>query len=239
MGNDTQFFAFLKFTSKENYADGFLNGDWYSNTANYFIQLEKETNKRGQGDKNEVSYNMPHIGIKIIDPTTNTVILETKTASGRIFRNEDGETPLICMVGIRPSDLIEDEQFKGQGVYKLPFSTKEYEEMNSTFGEWCLLITVDAMAKRIKELDAKFNVNFSQIKYVNPSDEEKALAYFQSKPERFFYKDEDLSYQREFRICIHTAMPHNHIFKVAPLKKNEAIKCRSKDLEGIRFIKDR
>ena len=47
-------FVFLKFCSQEEYAKDVLNGDLFSNTAEWFRNKEIEMGERGQGDKYEL-----------------------------------------------------------------------------------------------------------------------------------------------------------------------------------------
>ena len=46
--------CYLKFCSKEEYANSVLEGDLFSNTPRYFREKEKETGDRGQGDADEL-----------------------------------------------------------------------------------------------------------------------------------------------------------------------------------------
>ena len=76
---------------------------------------------------------------------------------------------------------------------------------------------------------------FEPIKYVNSVDLSKALSHFNGKIDRFFYKDDDFAYQREYRLCIFDKMPKDHYFYVSQFNSDEAFGIESKYLKNARF----
>lgn len=234
MANNT-YVMFLKFFRKKEYADSFLNGYWYFNTVKFFIELEKKTGIRGVGDKNELTYQIPYCKLRVIDPISKIEIFKsTNKAKASLCNEKDLNTPLLCFVKIVEDDLIHLSENK----YSLPFSKQEIKKMNETFGPYCVLMTVPAVEDKIIKLKKKFRLSFNDIKYVEPQDESKAYSYFNSTIERFFYKDIDLSYQREFRLCIFEDLPSNHIFRVDKFEPNEALLLETKTLQSVVLIKD-
>lgn len=229
--------AFLKFTSCEQFAKDIVSGKLYSNDVKHFRELERQSGIRGQGDLHELIYNIPHAQFKAFDPKTNEVIFEsTISSSAKAFHSCDDLVPLICFVGIKESDLIVANDFNDRIEYKLPFTDDELAEMEAKFGKYCVFITPEALIKRLHELNKKFAIRFEPIKYVVENDIKKATAHFEGKIERFFYKDDDLKYQREYRLCIYDEMPDNHVFNVEPFFENEAVWFSSTFIKYARFI---
>ncbi len=67
IGNTPIFY--LKFTSQLNYAEDILRGELYANTPEFFRLQEEKSGERGQGDKNELIYDMPLIGLNYMIKT--------------------------------------------------------------------------------------------------------------------------------------------------------------------------
>lgn len=231
--------AFLKFTSCEKYAQDIINGKFYSNTVRFFRELEKDTRIRGQGDINELLYSIHYAKIQVFDSKTMTMILESNNASAKVYHQSDDDVPLICFVGIKESDLVLIRNYDDRIEYKLPFTDEEYAEMTTRFGDYCVLINPEALIKRIIELHDEHDVLFEPINYVVGDDLEKATAHFEGHINRFFFKDKDLEYQREYRLCIYEKMPSDHCFFVSPFREDEAVIFKSSFLKNVRLFQNK
>lgn len=229
--------AFLKFTSCEEHAKSIIDGKFYSNTVKYFRDLERETKIRGQGDINELLYNIPYAKIQLSDPETKEIILESNKASATIFHQTDDNIPLVCFVGIKESDLILTRDCGDKIEYKLPFTDNELAEMATKFGKYCVFISPDALIKRLVELSKCHRILFKPINYVEENNLDRATSHFKSYIDRFFFKDKDLAYQREYRLCIYEKMPDDHCFRVNPFNKNEARYFNSSFLKNAFFYR--
>lgn len=220
---DEPIVAILKFVSCKEHAEEFVSGRFYVNDVKFFRDLEKNTGVRGQGDANELTYNIPHAKFFAIDPKTNEVVFEsTVNSSARVFHRSDDFIPLVCFVGIKASELVLVNETEDVYEYKFPFSNDELKKMEAKFGKYCIFISPEALINRLHELNKRFAIKFEPIAYVDESDLSKAIAHFEGKIERFFFKDKDLSYQKEYRLCIYDDMPANHVFEVSPFSEKEA-----------------
>ena len=86
----------------------------------------------------------------------------------------------------------------------------------------CDFQRIEALIIRLHELNKRFRIKLEPIAYADESDLSKAIAHFEGKIERFYFKDKDLSYQREYRLCIYDDMPANHVFEVSSFSEKEA-----------------
>ena len=207
---------YLKFVSEEDYAKDILSGKLYANTPEYFRNKEIETRKRGQGDKNELKYTMPLIDLKFYDSDTKELQFEISKASGVVQYHGDDNTPMVCFVGIPMYQMkILDEDDDGI-IIGFPFSETEYATMEEQFGRYCVLLSGYALLESFSELNSKVGWNFRKIQYVASNYLKKAESYFNPTIDRYFYKDDDLKYQREYRLILACEMPEDHYIKIKP-----------------------
>ncbi len=103
-------------------------------------------------------------------------------------------------------------------------------------GDYCVLITPEALIKRLNELNKNYGIDFKAVNYVKSDDLSKANAHFYGDISRFYYKDEDFAYQREYRLCLFEEMPKDHFFNVEPFNNNEVLICKSEGVCDLRFF---
>lgn len=212
---------YIKFSSNKDWLNSFALGNWYLNSAEFFKKLEEQSGKRGQGDKNELQYNISFGKITAFDPKTKKEIFTSKFSNGKVFNKFDKKLPIFCITGIKASSLIKIREENGKNIYKLPFSDDELLFIKKNFGNYCAVVQSNAFHKRLNDFSQRYPVLFSDIKYVDEFNKDKALAFLNFTNDRFFFKDIDLSYQREFRLCIFSKMTDNHIFKTEPFTTDE------------------
>lgn len=235
---------FLKFTSCFEYAKDILEGKLYANTPEWFRRREIESGERGQGDKNELQYHMPLIDLKFYNQETKELELEFSQAKGILSYEGDNKTPLVSFVGFTLDEMKTISEDENSSYMVFPFTEKEYKTMSSKFGEYCVIIDAKTLLDGINIYSKEHeNAPFMlcKVNYCESNSKAKAEAYAYGSLERFFFKDNDLSYQREYRLVLNIDMPNDHFIRIPPLH-DKAIICKSSDLRkkclGIKLIPD-
>lgn len=232
---------YLKFTSKLEYAEDILNGTFYANSPAFFRKKELESQERGQGDRNELKYNLPLFDLKFYDLESKEHQFTIEHASGVIERKTDEDIPMVSFVGIPlgKMEIVEQDAFRI--TFAFPFSDSEYESLTEKFGEYCVLLNPSSLMVRLQELSDKSPIRFEPVKYVESDSFGKANAHIIGSSDRFFYKDKDMAYQMEYRLVIFDKMPSDNRFHFTPFTcdgtaKSEAIIVRSDSLKTIRLF---
>lgn len=176
------------------------------NNIKYFIDLENNTNIKGQGDKFQAASVMDDVDIKIYKSGTKELITE-----GRVDRiitryNAFNNIPLFCMT------VIQSDGFKIKGEtdesYKvtLDISKEDMNKILSDFGEKAVIINPVKFLNTIKEGFHKNGIEFvaDKIKYVNfeVNDSNRLKSYANMSMESIYIKDQFFKYQREYRIAL-------------------------------------
>lgn len=233
LDSKTSVIVYLKFSNNKKYLEDFAKGNWYFNDAEFFRKLEETTKIRGQGDRNELQYVISSGKLVAYDQRTMKEVFSSQFNKGIVSNKADANLPLLCLVGIETESLIKVGEENDKNLYKLPFSDEEFELMREKFGKYCIIIQPIDLHKRLDELKKTHYLLFNKINYVKSYDKNKATSFFRSDFSRFFFKDEDLKYQREFRVCIFEKMPENHIFKVSPFLEENFKICDSNILKRV------
>lgn len=203
---------FLKFTSKREYAEDIINGKFYANTAEYFRNLEIKSGEHGQGDKNELLQVMKTSNIRLFDYDTKKLSFTIPIADTSLKYNDDDNIPLVCFVGIPVRQMKLFKQSKSEVVFKFPFTEEEYKTIEKKFGAYCVLIEAKILLEKIQEYSIKNEIAyaFKCVNYCASNYCDKIRSFITPTIDRFFYKDEDLSYQREYRLILNTKIPEDH-----------------------------
>lgn len=205
----------LKFTDTEEHAKSFFEGKLWVNQIRKFIDDEKNTGNRGQGDRNEARYELRLFDLVFTDKETNKPIKLFDKATGYFQNKSDLDLPIFCMTGIKLKDFT--KVWDGDKLLlKLPFSEEEYNTMEKTFGPFVTVLSDSCLISRLDEYSSKNNVPYiiDFIKYTESNDFEKARAHFQGDIQRVFYKDKFFEYQREVRVLFIMEMPTDHIVEL-------------------------
>ena len=225
---------YLKFTSKESFANDVVEGKLYANTPEWFRNKELETGEHGQGDKNELQYAMPLFSIRFINPETGNCDFELPHANGRIAFKDDDKLPLVCFVGIPLHEMRIISQTPETMEIALPFSESEYSEMGKRFGEYCVIVEAKALIEGLQQYcnDNSCQYILKKVTYCVSNFKEKAEAFANGSTDRFFFKDEDFAYQREYRLVLSREIPDDHFIKISSLK-GKATVVKSEQLSNL------
>ena len=197
-------FVFLKFCSQEKYAKDVLNGDLFSNTAEWFRNKENETGERGQGDKYELILPFASEKVSLFDYETGNHVMDFIKPDVTLRLNDDDCLPIVCFVGIPLRDMNLLEYDKSHAVFSLPFSPEEYQTMEERFGKYCVLINARELEEKIVRYCNNNNCDFifDKIDYCEKNSLERMKAFVSLSPTRVLFKNSDLAYQREYRLVL-------------------------------------
>lgn len=211
---------YMKFCSTQERAESVINGDFYVNTPEFFRQQEMKTGERGQGDRNELIMELSLERGIIKNHSTGNVVLSFPKGIARIRYDYDDNFPMVCMVGIPTKDLKPISITDNFVNFGFPFSEEEYLEMEKKFGKYCVLIGARELEEKIRRACARANIDyiFEPVKYVPLNSLEKFKAYQKGDRSRFLFKDEDLDYQREYRLVLGEEFPKDHFFHIGRLE---------------------
>ena len=226
---------YLKFCREKEYAEEVLSGRLYANTPDYFRQQELKSGIRGQGDKNELTLTFVANNLNAYDRETGDLAFTMPAATVRVKFNDDEKIPLVSFVGIPLRDMKFINADETHAEFDFPFSEQEFVEMEDTFGPYCVLINARELEMRIKKACANSGIDyiFDPVMYVPSNSLEKMKAYQTGEKERFLFKDEDLSYQREYRLALAIEIPEDHYIHIGKLEN--ATILESSVLKSIRF----
>lgn len=225
---------YLKFTSKESFANDIVDGKLYANTPEWFRNKELETGEHGQGDKNELQYAMPLFRLRFINLETGNCDFKLPHAYGRIAFKDDDKLPLVCFVGIPLHEMKIISQTSETMKIAFPFSETEYSEMGQRFGEYCVIVEAKALIERLQQYCDENSCQYilKRVTYCVSNYKEKAEAFANGSMDRFFFKDEDFAYQKEYRLVLSRKIPDDHFIRIASLKDN-AIVVKSEQLSNL------
>ena len=228
-------FFYLKFCSKEKYAQDVCEGRFFANTADFFRKQEIENGERGQGDKNELLLSIRPQKISMYDIETGELIATSYCGRANIRFNEDGNIPLVSFVGIPLRDMILVKADETHAEFSLPFTDDEYNTMVKKFGAYCVILDARELEEHIAHICQNENCDyiFNAVQYCCGNRIDRMQAFANCDKRRFLYKDEDLSYQREYRLAVCKKMPDDHLISLGKMENARILSPES--LKNLRF----
>lgn len=230
-------YIFIKFCDKIEYAKDICNGDLYSNTIDYFREVELNTGNSSQGDKNELTLNPIPSSIKILDIETDELLGQADSIANIRF-DSDSKKTIVSLVGIEIKSMEKLDYAENNSYYlKLPFTDSEISKMSDSFGKYCVIIDPPELYNNLY-IYSKLNGIYTCINKVNynSNSKEHINCFFNESVNRFFYKESKFSYQREYRILFDMKLPCDHFIKIGKIANSKIFK--SEDLKNLIFSKD-
>jgi len=216
----TRPFFYLKFCSEEKFAQDVCNGDFYGNTAEYFRQKELESGERGQGDQFELILPIKTEKVSMFDYETGNLVAVFEGGNAKFQYKDDNVIPIVCFVGIpiREMDLIEADET--HAVFQFPFSDEEYSKMKERFGAYCVVLSAKELEQRIDTIcrNSECDYVFDAVEYCCQNRIDRMQAFVEGSKKRFLFKNEDLKYQREYRLAVAIEMPEDHFLHFGKLE---------------------
>lgn len=226
---------YLKFCSCEQFASDICNGNLYANTPEYFREQERRSGERGQGDQFELISVIESFNITMCDAESGNIILSSPKGTVKIRYKDDDSIPLVSFTGItlREMDFIEADEKHADCVF--PFTDDEYERMEEKFGKYCVIIAAREIEQKIEQYCKTNNCDyiFDRIDYCSQSRIDRLQAFGGGTKERFLYKNEDLAYQREYRLAMALEMPLDHFIRIGKLDNAKVLEA--KELKNMAF----
>lgn len=217
--NNGQPYFLLKFCQEERFAKDICAGNLFANTPKWFRDKENESGVRGQGDAYELILPLQFHNMQIRNPETKEVICELENVRGRFQIKDDDIKPLVSFVGITINDMIPARVTENEASFRFPFTKEEFEHMADEFGPYCVIISEKYLRQKISKYAEFHNVDyiFDAVRYRKSNSSDRIQAYGSEKSERFLYKNDDLKYQREYRLAFAMNMPKDHFIRVGSL----------------------
>lgn len=195
---------FVKFLDSQ-YLDFLLDGNLFMNTLGNFIELEKKTKIRGQGDKYEGAHVFQVGEVKILDPKTNRVLGVAKT--GMFQERYEGvrEIPVFCFSRFTAKDFKVIEETENEVTVRLALDETETEKFLENFGDTAVVLPADFPNMIHKEaLNQGNDITIGPAIYddytvINPT---RMKAFEEQSVEIIAWKDKFFEYQREWRFAI-------------------------------------
>lgn len=218
-------FFYLKFCSEERFAQDVCNGDFYGNTAEYFRKKELESGERGQGDQFELVLPIKAEKVSMFDYETGNLVAVFEGGNAKFQYKDDDIIPIVCFVGIpiREMELIEADET--HAVFQFPFSVEEYSTMKERFGPYCVVLSAKELEQRIDAIcrSSECDYIFDAVEYCCQNRIDRMQAFVEGSKKRFLYKNEDLRYQREYRLAVAIEMPEDHFLHFGKLHNTKIL----------------
>lgn len=226
---------YLKFCSEMKYAEDVCEGKLYANTPVWFRNKEIESGERGQGDKHELMSVIEFQEAIVSDQETGNILMDGLQGTFEIRYESDDKIPMVCFVGLTLRDLKMICVNENRMEFVFPFSDDEYNTMEKKFGKYCVVIDGNEFDKKISNYSKKYDFYtiFDSVKYCANNNLDRMEAFNKGIKERFLYKDNDLSYQREFRLVVDCEIPDDHYIKIG--KVSNATILNSEKLKIMKF----
>lgn len=195
----------FKFNSNRQRLETLRGGELYMNTVKYFIDLEKQSGKKGMGDIDEVSHIMQLENVRMYDEETGKLVFAFDGPVKTQLRPNHALTKhAFCSFAVS-TDMIEVVSQEGDKVTcRFAFTEEQLQQMKDEFGEHVLVLDFSHFMDRVKKSFDQQKIAFvaDRVKYqdfsVNYSDRINAFA--EDNAGIYFYKDIFFEHQSEFRI---------------------------------------
>jgi len=219
-GFEDRMLFLTKFTKSE-YVQDFLDGNLYMNNFKYFVEQEKKTKHKGQGDSYEGAF------INILENSdiyiNDTLVGSAESTELSIRNNYIDSIPLFSMCQLTSPDFEVIEENEQSIKIKLSLTLEEINKIKEDFQCDKVIFTMnyDEFQRRVTNAAKNLNTEVwsNPIQYIDFSwNKERHERFEQGYLDVLYNKHESLKYQREFRYIL-PKMPvdQNYIFKVGDL----------------------
>ncbi|MED0670424.1 hypothetical protein P4S95_09355 [Aneurinibacillus aneurinilyticus] len=196
----------IKFTSKKRFVDDLKSGKLFMNNFKFFVDREKEEQKKGMGDNLEVAQVINATDIQLICYETSEKFIGFEKA--RIVTRPDYllNKPLFCMTYVDASSFEVIEEKENSVKAHLVFTEEQKMRFPEDFGEYALIMPFGRFFKMFSSIFDKENIEFiaDKVRYDDYSinNAQRIKAHLEQSTDLFFWKDSSLKYQSEYRIVL-------------------------------------
>lgn len=216
-GFDIKHFLMAKFTSKE-WVSSFLEGNIYMNNFKHFIDQEKSSKVKGQGDAFEGAHVIEFSNAKIY--TQDNVLVGTAAMGNLIERYEAvNQIPMFCLANFSTNDFVVLEQTEDRIRVQLDIPSEDISKIKEIFNSDTVAITLspyvfmERFKKAIDEDDSGLVygiVEYADFKVLN---EARKSSFNDGEVDFLFTKHDSLSYQKEFRFVLTNIETEDYVIK--------------------------
>ncbi|GAK08994.1 hypothetical protein [Geomicrobium sp. JCM 19038] len=184
-------------------------GVLYMNNFGYFIEREKQENKKEIGDKLEATLYIEDVDISVIDEfdkESDPVNVDHIT----LISNWDKKVPLFCLFTIKSEELLVVEENKIDAYntrLKLRVelhSTRKQKILSNFKGDVLFIVSPEKFLRQVNKYTEEKNISIAHgdVMYDNFSkvNSDRLMHHFTGNNKRFFWKDNALKHQQEYRI---------------------------------------
>ncbi len=216
----SRMFVYLKFTKCETWAKDIIDGKLYMNPIGLYRDIELKSGEKGQGDEQELKLISDDICL-IVRRYDSDEEIPLHPKQIKFEYKEDQYIPAFCMMGIKIRDLKVFDYDEEKIILEFPFSIEEVERLKREFGEFVVMMVANEFESAIHNTieDNKMNGLFKEVIYCDPNFEERQESFFKGSVKRFFYKNENFSYQKEFRLILDEKITEGKVFNVGSLSE--------------------
>lgn len=214
---------FIKFVNKKEYAEDICNGKLFMNKVSYYRELEKKSQKKGQGDIGELK-NRIHGFDGTLTSEDKSISIPIKGSIDFEF-NEDKCTPIFCLMGIKINDLEISEYDDTYVKLIFKYDKEEIENFKDDFGKYVVIINPMKFKENIYKSLEKINKNwiFGEVRYRGINDFDRIQAFSKQDVTRFLYKDKYFKYQKEYRLVIDESIEYPKTIEIGQLKDSTIV----------------
>jgi hypothetical protein len=195
---------YVKFLKKD-FLEDLLIGSIYMKNFDFYIQLEKRTKEKGQGDKLEIAHVVRGNKITLIDPKTDMVIATAST--GEMVERYTGmeRMPVFCLTHFHANDFLITKFEDGIITAKIDIPIEDQQLFEKTFGDTAVILTnefTDKMITKSKELSLEVAIGDVQYQDYSFFSTERKKQFDEKSINLLFWKDNFFKNQREARFIL-------------------------------------
>ncbi|WP_394512631.1 hypothetical protein [Priestia aryabhattai] len=226
---------FVKFV-KEEFLEGLLEGNIYMSNLGRYIEMEKKTKVKGQGDKYEGAHVFKVLNLQIIDPETNMVLGTAKAGDFMERHSGTEKIPVFCFTRFSADDFVVEEETDDYIRVQLDIPQKEKEVFIKEFGDKAVVLPAnfpDILSENADKQEYKWAKG--KVKYLSYEgmNEERRQKFDDGDIEILFWKEDFFKSQREFRFVITSELVEDHLdFKVDSIKEDSMVFDTKQFLDG-------
>jgi hypothetical protein len=161
MDNDILFF--IKF-GKKDHLQQIVDGKVRFSPSQYYIELEKTQNNKGQGDLLEGKMKIRCISAKLYHPDTNQYIGELKNVIITLAIQDVNNIPIFCLSAGNKSHCID---YYSSGKFKIKFNKKQIDTVFQDFPNADSALIIPQPERFINDISSKYSCISNLIKYYN------------------------------------------------------------------------
>lgn len=198
--------GFLKFQSREEHLRSLEQGHMRMSNLGCYIEIEKNTGLKGLGDAWEATQVLNDVDLKLMIPGTEQVIAHVPARRVTMRTQGVENKPVFCLFCIDATMLEIIEETSDYYDCRIAFSEEQKQYIPAEFGDYVMLMNAHAFMTGVKlafeQADYNYVAGFVEYSDFRVNYSDRIRSFVDGDESVFFWKDQSLSYQKEFRIVI-------------------------------------